>query len=862
MNQGKVRVGDVCHLAGDRQVRLPMSERIARKGPYPLYAENCMPFGIDDYAIEAGGTVMVSALGQVLTSAGTLVAKLEPGRCSASEHVHALIPHDPSDAAFLWRVLTTTPSAAYHVSGTSQLRQLGASALVSMPIPWPEKAARDAFVAALDEHDREHARLSELIPQIYAQADEAYAVQVAATSEGRVRVSDVCRIARGTDVPAAERAADKAVRIEGPSGGLGRCDEVLCGEPAVMVGPSGRRLLSHYVDEPTHPIAEMAFVTQGSCDVELPLLLFALRHAGLPDRLRVGGELVGLAGLTMEDLPGIELALGTPEVRAAFAPKAAQAARELCDTQRALAALAKTRAELIRSFFADIDYEHAELPTPRGTTVYPAALGAAKVAPETPAVGSDPELDPLGPIVREQSFGLAPDDVAWELAPLAVLRACLDEDAWQDIARAAAVEGAPGLMGALDAAMGALAETDDLLSFLPNLSYESSLLSPAQLAVWVGLLDGVERETITGTCVRAAFSLAPMSRALPSAVGTVLAGALRGVAAAILDAGGDEDACADEADDANADADEAEGAGVAEDAEGAEDAAEDADGTEAPWEELGALDTAYVPYEADGCVIDTLATVLPDVTLRAQFEDFPHMLAGAMVRAVELCHARETRGGLGAAAGSALAADEFADWVAPLVCAALPPNAGQWCTSAPAADDPRWVLGTPPRNKANFAWLQMALSHQASGGATVLLMCNAPLHSTAGSEPGLRRTLVEQGRVRCVVALPPAIFGDERPPMSLLVLGDAGCADEILFVDALGEGADVGGASLNACPRRTLPDGIACAIADMCEAWLARGERPARLEDGAPGIPACIASLDEVRTAGYTLAPWVYAPAR
>ena len=813
MNQGKVRVGDVCRLAGDRQVRLPMSERMARKGPYPLYAENCMPFGIDDYAIEAGGTVMVSALGQVLTSAGTLVAKLEPGRCSASEHVHALIPHDPADAAYLWRVLTTTPSAAYHVSGTSQLRQLGASALISMPIPWPQRADRDAFVAALEADDREHERLSGLIPQIYARADEAFAAQVAATSEGRTRVADVCRIARGTDVPASERGVDKAVRVEGPNGGLGRCDEALCDEPAVMVGPSGRRLLTHFVDEPTHPIAEMAYITQGACDVDLPVLLLALRHAGLPDRLRVDGQLVGLAGLTMDSLADVELALGTPEARAAFAPQAAAAVRELCDAQRALVSLGKERAALIHAFHTEIDYEHAELPTPRGASVYPAALGAAKGAPDTPAVGDDPELGPLGSIVREHGFGLAPDDVAWELAPLAVLRACLDEPGWSPIARAAGEQGAAGLVGALDAAMGTLAEQDDLLSFLPNLSYASSLLSPEQLAEWVGLIDGVGREALTAGCVRAAFSLAPMSRALPGAVGTVLAGALRGVVAGM----------------------------------GAEAAVE-----------AGEM-TAYVPYEADGCVIDTLGEVLPDVTLRAQFEDFPHMLASAMVRAVALRDARETRGGLGAAAGSALAADEFADWKAPLVCAALPPNAGQWCASAPSADDARWVLGVPPRNKANFAWLQMALSHQATGGATVLLSCNAPLHSTAGSEPGLRRALVEQGRVRCVVSLPSGIYGDGRPAMSLLVLGDEGCADEVLFVDALGEGDAIEGASLDACPRRTLDARVARAVADVCEAWLARGERPAQ---GEGGVSARVVALDEVRAAGCALTPWAYVDAR
>ncbi|MBR2834919.1 MAG: hypothetical protein IKE43_04300 [Coriobacteriales bacterium] len=79
-----VRVGDVCCLADDACLSLQVSERMATKGPYPLYAENCSVSFIDDYALEAGGTIMVSALGQVLTSQGTLVSILEPNRCSAT----------------------------------------------------------------------------------------------------------------------------------------------------------------------------------------------------------------------------------------------------------------------------------------------------------------------------------------------------------------------------------------------------------------------------------------------------------------------------------------------------------------------------------------------------------------------------------------------------------------------------------------------------------------------------------------------------------------------------------------------------------------------------------------------------------
>ena len=101
-----VRVSDVARLAADARVSMAASDRLLHAGPYPLYAENCTPSGIDDYALEAGGTVMVGAYGQIISSTGHLMAFYEPGRCSATEHVHALVPHDPADARYLWRVLS------------------------------------------------------------------------------------------------------------------------------------------------------------------------------------------------------------------------------------------------------------------------------------------------------------------------------------------------------------------------------------------------------------------------------------------------------------------------------------------------------------------------------------------------------------------------------------------------------------------------------------------------------------------------------------------------------------------------------------------------------------------------------------
>lgn len=836
----EVRVGDVCRLAGDLQESLPASERILRKGPYPYYVENGAVSRLEDYAVEAGGAVMVPAVGSVLSARGFLTASYEEGRCAASEHVHALIPHDPADGRYLWRVLTNSRRAASMVTGTSQLRQLGAGALLATRIPWPAREARDAFVRGIDEYDRRIAELADLVPALLREGDEAFAAALGASGEARVAAGEAAAWAQGTDVPAALRAPGKPVRVEGPLGGLGFCDEALADGLAIMVGPSGRHLLAHMTDRPVHPIAEMRYVTQDTSRVALPVLFFALRAAGLPDRLRLGGKLVDAPRLSMDDLPGVELALGTAEERGALEPVAADLVRRAVEAERGREALVEERREFIESFMATAvpglpgsagadAPVLGDLPAPRGESRFPEkARQAARAAVEARAASAAPglplsaaqreALGPLAGLVEADAFGLAPADLAWELGPLAVVRALAGE-AWGPVAAAAGEPGCPGLVAALDAAMASIAAQDDLLSFLPNLSYQSSLLAPEQLGGWVRALDAAGPSGVTARSVRAAFMLEPGSSALPDAVALVLESVL-GAAAASLP---------------------------------------------------GGAETAYVPCEAREGVVDALGRVLPDTTLRAQFDEFSHVLSAAMARAVGLAGRRDTRGGLGAAAGSALVADEFADWDAPLVAAALPPNGGAWTQAAVPAGDPRWVLGTPPRAKANYAWLQHALSHQLPGGLTVLLACNSLLHSTSGSEPRLREKLAESGRVRLVASLPARIFDDGRPAMSLLVLGDpreAAAAPQCLMVDALGLAEPnpdaspelfADGVGPDGLAQRVLPGEAARRVASVCAAWVSGGCAGAGCEE--PGLARAV-GLDELLANGALLAPWTYVGGR
>ena len=51
------------------------------------------------------------------------------------------------------------------------------------------------------------------------------------------------------------------------------------------------------------------------------------------------------------------------------------------------------------------------------------------------------------------------------------------------------------------------------------------------------------------------------------------------------------------------------------------------------------------------------------------------------------------------------------------VCVCFPPpNQGTWTNRAVDAADPRWVFSPPPRNKANFAWIQQTVACMEEDG--------------------------------------------------------------------------------------------------------------------------------------------------
>ncbi|MGW3630984.1 class I SAM-dependent DNA methyltransferase [Streptomyces sp. NPDC005122] len=210
--------------------------------------------------------------------------------------------------------------------------------------------------------------------------------------------------------------------------------------------------------------------------------------------------------------------------------------------------------------------------------------------------------------------------------------------------------------------------------------------------------------------------------------------------------------------------------------------------------------------------------------------------------------------------GDTFADDKHPDLKADFVMANPPFNIKDWARDE---GDPRWRYGVPPRNNANYAWLQHMISKLGERGTAGIVLANGSMASQQSGEGEIRQALVEADLVACMVALPSQLFRTTQIPACLWFLakdktpqGAKRLNDrrgEILFIDArnLGELVDR--------TERVLTEADLLKIAGAYHAW--RGTASAR-EAGLryadePGF--CFsADLAAVREYGYMLTPGRY----
>lgn len=113
--------------------------------------------------------------------------------------------------------------------------------------------------------------------------------------------------------------------------------------------------------------------------------------------------------------------------------------------------------------------------------------------------------------------------------------------------------------------------------------------------------------------------------------------------------------------------------------------------------------------------------------------------------------------------------DQHPDLRADFVMANPPFNMKEWDAGVDD-NDPRWVYGKPPSGNANFAWLQHMLYHLAPNGSLGLLLANGSMSSNTSGEGEIRKALIDNDLIECMVALPGQLFTNTQIPACIWFL--------------------------------------------------------------------------------------------
>src|SRR5690606_21250625 len=113
-------------------------------------------------------------------------------------------------------------------------------------------------------------------------------------------------------------------------------------------------------------------------------------------------------------------------------------------------------------------------------------------------------------------------------------------------------------------------------------------------------------------------------------------------------------------------------------------------------------------------------------------------------------------------------------------------------------EDIRWQYGMPPVGNANYAWIQHMVSKLAPSGTAGFVLANGSMSTSTTSELEIRKNLIEQDLVECIVTLPGQLFYSTPIPVCLWFVtrnkeknGKRNRKGEILFIDARKHGSMV-----------------------------------------------------------------------
>lgn len=199
--------------------------------------------------------------------------------------------------------------------------------------------------------------------------------------------------------------------------------------------------------------------------------------------------------------------------------------------------------------------------------------------------------------------------------------------------------------------------------------------------------------------------------------------------------------------------------------------------------------------------------------------------------------------------------DVHKDLKADFILANPPFNISDWGGDR-LREDARWKYGVPPTGNANYAWVQHMVHKLAPGGIAGFVLANGSMSSNQSGEGEIRRQLIEQDLVDCMIALPGQLFYTTQIPVCLWFLARnknngkfRNRRGETLFIDARKLG------SLVDRTHREMSEDEITRIARTYHAW--RGEKGAGKYADIAGFCKS-ADLDAITGHGYVLTPGRY----
>ncbi|MEC9491690.1 class I SAM-dependent DNA methyltransferase [Flexistipes sp.] len=171
-------------------------------------------------------------------------------------------------------------------------------------------------------------------------------------------------------------------------------------------------------------------------------------------------------------------------------------------------------------------------------------------------------------------------------------------------------------------------------------------------------------------------------------------------------------------------------------------------------------------------------------------------------------------------------------------------------------EDVRWKYGIPPVNNANYAWIQHFIYHLSPKGIAGFVLANGSMSSNTSGEGEIRKNIIEDDMVDCMIALPGQLFYTTQIPACLWFLTKNKKNGKFkdrrgytLFIDTRNMG------SLIDRVHRELSDEEILKIAETYHAW--RGEEGSGEYEDIPGFCKSV-SMEEIRKHDYVLTPGRY----